>query len=61
METIALFGGSFDPLHIGHEAIVEALLCKKEIDKVIIMPTFLNPFKTKSFTSAQMRLESLKD
>ncbi|HEY9203082.1 MAG TPA: nicotinate-nicotinamide nucleotide adenylyltransferase, partial [Sulfurimonas sp.] len=26
MDTIALFGGSFDPPHIGHEAIVKALM-----------------------------------
>ncbi|MDO8260880.1 MAG: nicotinate-nicotinamide nucleotide adenylyltransferase, partial [Candidatus Magasanikbacteria bacterium] len=26
MDTIALFGGSFDPPHIGHEAIVKALI-----------------------------------
>ncbi len=61
METVALFGGSFDPPHIGHEAIVKALLGLKEIDKVIIIPTFLNPFKSKSFTSATTRLKWLKE
>ena len=49
MDTIALFGGSFDPPHIGHEAVVKALKDFKEIDKIIIMPTFLNPFKSKFY------------
>ncbi len=42
METIALFGGSFDPPHIGHKAIVKSLCNLKDIDKVIVMPTFFN-------------------
>ena len=59
MKTIALFGGSFDPPHIGHEAIVRALLNFKEIEKVVIMPTFLNPFKSSSHAPAELRLKWL--
>ncbi len=61
METIALFGGSFDPPHIGHEAIVKALLNIKEIDKIIVMPTFLNPFKSHSHASPELRLRWIKE
>jgi len=60
METIALFGGSFDPPHIGHEAIVKALLNFKEIDKVVVVPTFLNPFKSHSHASPELRLRWIK-
>jgi len=60
METIALFGGSFDPPHIGHKAIVEALQREKYIDKIIIMPTFLNPFKSSSHASSQLRFQWLQ-
>ncbi len=60
METVALFGGSFDPPHIGHEAIVKALLDFKEIQKVVIMPTFLNPFKSKSYAPSELRFKWLK-
>ena len=35
METIALFGGSFDPPHIGHKRVVESLLELDYIDKKI--------------------------
>ena len=56
METVALFGGSFDPPHLGHVAIVEALEKLNFIDKIIIVPAFLNPFKTKTYASSQQRL-----
>ena len=61
MESIALFGGSFDPPHIGHRAIVEAAQNLKEIDKVVIMPAFLNPFKSRSHLTPDKRLELVKD
>lgn len=61
MESIALFGGSFDPPHTGHKAIVEAAQNLKEIDKVVIMPAFLNPFKSKSHSTPQQRLAMVKE
>ena len=61
METIALFGGSFDPPHIGHEAVVREALKLKDIDKVVIMPTFLNPFKSSFWAPATLRLKWLKE
>ncbi len=60
MDTIALFGGSFDPPHLGHVAIVEALEKLDFIDKIIIVPAFLNPFKTKTFASSEQRLAWLE-
>jgi nicotinate-nucleotide adenylyltransferase len=60
METVALFGGSFDPPHIGHVTIVEALQRLEYIDKILLVPAFLNPFKEKSFSSPQVRLQWLK-
>ena len=61
MRTIALFGGSFDPPHLGHEAIVKALNKLDFIDKIIIMPTFLNPFKSSSVAPATQRLKWLEE
>ncbi len=59
MKTIALFGGSFDPLHDGHRAIIKALNGFMDIDKIIVLPTFLNPFKSKSHASAEQRFNAL--
>ncbi len=61
MRTIALFGGSFDPPHLGHEAIVKALNELSFIDHIIVMPTYLNPFKNSSVAPASRRLEWLKE
>lgn len=59
--TIALYGGSFDPPHIGHKAVVEALSKLDYIDEVIIMPTFLNPFKSSSHATAELRFRWLEN
>ena len=57
---VAFFGGSFDPPHIGHQAIVDEALKSLHVDKLFIVPTFLNPFKKEFFASCETRLEWLK-
>ncbi|WP_295152927.1 ribosome silencing factor [Campylobacter sp.] len=53
---IALFGGSFDPPHAGHDAAVKAILSNLKPDLLIIMPSFLNPFKKSFSAPPQLRL-----
>ena len=60
MKTIALFGGSFDPPHIAHETVVREALKIKDVDKVVVMPTFLNPFKSHSHAPSSLRIKWLK-
>jgi len=60
MKTVALFGGSFDPPHIGHITIVNELLKLSFIDEVVVMPTYLNPFKKSFYADAKLRLSWLK-
>lgn len=57
---IAIFGGSFDPVHIAHKAIVEVALKELEIDKLIVVPTYLNPFKSNFYLEPKVRFELLK-
>ena len=57
---LAIFGGSFDPPHIGHKNIITSALNHLDIDKLVIMPTFLNPFKSEVFAPATKRLEWLE-
>lgn len=61
MKSIALFGGSFDPPHLGHQAVVDAALSALDIDKVIVMPAYLNPFKSKVYASSELRLKWLRE
>ena len=53
---IALFGGSFDPPHAGHDAAVKAILSSLKPDLLIIMPSFLNPFKKSFSAPPQLRI-----
>ena len=53
---IALFGGSFDPPHLGHDTIVKEALKSLDIDRLIIMPTFISPFKAGFRAQASLRL-----
>lgn len=57
---IAIFGGSFDPPHIGHQSIVKKAIKKLDIDLLIVVPAFLNPLKVKSFLDAKTRFKLLK-
>lgn len=36
---IYIFGGAFDPPHVGHAAIVKSILAKKHPEKIIIIPS----------------------
>lgn len=58
---IALFGGSFDPPHSGHMEVVKAALDTLEIDRLIIVPAFQNPFKQGTHATGAQRLEWLKE
>jgi len=42
---VALFGGSFDPVHRGHLAIAEAVLALKAVDRVVFIPSAQSPLK----------------
>jgi len=41
---VGIFGGSFNPPHVGHEAICEWLLANELVDEVWIVPCYIHPF-----------------
>jgi len=43
MTRIGVFGGSFDPPHLGHKALVEAAIVELELDAVWVIPVGDNP------------------
>ena len=61
LEGIALYGGSFDPPHFGHKMVVKEAISALSVQKVIIIPTFLNPFKSHSYYEPEQRLEMTKE
>ena len=58
--TVAIFGGSFDPPHKAHQNIVKLALQKLDIEYLLVVPTYLNPFKDRWHTPPQKRLEWCK-
>ena len=44
-ERIALFGGTFDPIHNGHIDLARRFARLLSLDRVILMPTFVPPHK----------------
>lgn len=56
----AIFGGSFDPVHLGHINAVNSIIAVvPEISRVIIMPAAVSPFKQDNAprATAEQRLE----
>ncbi len=55
-----VFGGSFDPVHIGHIILARDVKEKLGADKVIFVPTFQAPLKEKHRAPAEDRLKMLE-
>ena len=53
---VAIFGGSFEPPHIGHEEIAKVAIESLGIDKLFVIPTFLNPFKKTININSEIKL-----
>lgn len=60
-EKIILFGGSFDPVHLGHISVAQSALEKLNADKIILIPAKTSPLKKHSpHVSNEHRLAMLK-
>lgn len=47
-ETLAVFGGSFDPPHVGHALVAAWAKATGAVDRVLVIPAFAHPFGKKS-------------
>ena len=56
---ICLFGGTFDPPHIGHLLIAQTVCEAEDFDKILFIPAFTSPHK-KSITPVEHRIEMVK-
>ena len=54
-QNIAIFGGSFDPVHLGHLHLAEIIREEYALDKIIFMPLGLPPHKKQSAASNEHR------
>lgn len=60
MKKIGIYGGSFDPPHNGHKLLASNLAKACNVDKVLIIPTAMSPFKNSWGASPEDRLEMCK-
>jgi nicotinate-nucleotide adenylyltransferase len=61
MQRIGLFGGSFDPVHLGHLLVAQAAREELALDRLYYIPARQSPFKPESKpTSANERLRLLR-
>lgn len=61
MYELAIYGGTFDPVHIGHICAARAFFEAVKPDRLLIIPTLIPPHKKMSVDdNPQDRLEMLK-
>lgn len=58
---IGLYGGTFDPIHLGHLILAETVREQLELDEIWFIPAFQNPLKVnRPVTPPKARLEMLR-
>ena len=58
-KKICLFGGTFDPLHIGHLLVAQTIFEAENFDNIVFIPTFKTPRKN-NITHIKDRLAMLR-
>lgn len=53
--SIAIYGGTFAPVHYGHLAVLEALARQTDIGRIYVMPTNIPPHKRIDFDDDPMK------
>lgn len=60
-ERIGLFGGTFDPIHVGHTIVAEWLQFKLDLKEIHFIPNYIHPFsKRDDISASEDRLKMLE-
>jgi nicotinate-nucleotide adenylyltransferase len=58
---LGIFGGSFDPIHIGHLLVAQAAVEELGLDKIFFVPAAQSPFKPENeIAAAEIRLKLIR-
>ncbi|MEO0444945.1 MAG: nicotinate (nicotinamide) nucleotide adenylyltransferase [Verrucomicrobiota bacterium] len=57
---LGLFGGSFDPIHLGHSTIAQAAFETIPLHQLLFIPAKQSPFKTRPSASAEDRSQMIR-
>ena len=60
MNKIGIFGGSFNPIHMGHLLIAQSALENCDLRKVFFIPVYTPPHKENKVLPAEDRVEMIK-
>lgn len=60
IQTLLVYGGSFDPVHLGHINAIKIALKTINPDLFLLIPAFRNPFKSHIKYSTHQRTKWLK-
>jgi nicotinate-nucleotide adenylyltransferase len=61
VQRVGLFGGSFDPVHLGHLLVAQAAREELSLDRLVFIPAWQSPFKPDfPLASAAERLRLLR-
>lgn len=61
MTKIGIFGGTYDPIHIGHLITAQTVYEQRNLDKILFIPCNISPHKVGLHTApAKDRLEMVK-
>jgi nicotinate-nucleotide adenylyltransferase len=60
-KAVGVFGGTFDPIHIGHLITAQSVLEMRNLKKIIFVPAYISPFKQNTRTTeGKHRLEMIR-
>lgn len=58
---VAILGGSFNPIHIGHLILANTVCEEFSLDKLIFIPCYIQPLKSDvDFAPPELRIEMIK-
>ncbi|GAV21704.1 nicotinate-nucleotide adenylyltransferase [Carboxydothermus pertinax] len=57
---IGIFGGSFNPVHLGHLVLAREVLWQAGLDKILFIPAKIPPHKKEGVISEQHRFQMLR-
>ena len=58
---IGVYGGTFDPIHMGHLITAQYILEERKLDKILFIPAFVSPHKTQVYSiDGKHRIEMVK-
>ncbi|WP_319370553.1 nicotinate-nucleotide adenylyltransferase [uncultured Ilyobacter sp.] len=60
MKKVGIYGGSFNPVHVGHVEIIKYVMEKMHLDKLIVIPVGCPSHKENLLLEGKKRVELLK-